>query len=373
MVSLGEVLELVQAARHRFTAVEATVRQEHRVPPPNVGQPDRAALSRADDEPGPEAPQLMATVSRLWVERPSRFRQEDGPEGQATTSSVVVIDGDHWWRYYPGSGVSSNDGDPSSGLVPSLAILLEPSELLSEVELSVVGPVTVAGRAGIEMTATPCPLLRFPASSYSWLTRGADQLQLVIDAERGLLLRLVRMAGGQRLEAQEVLDVTYDQVLPRQLFVPPLGEEPPDMAWPVRVDLEQAISLVPFTVLVPTIVPAGTTMAASFAPRRGAQEAGLRISYSFPHATHSLVFFESAGPLAGMDTSGWERVEREGVQLLVSEHEQTRHSVQSHSGRVGHQVQLERWGTHVLVDSDLELETLVRIVCSVGPVTAEGR
>lgn len=365
MASLGEVLDLFQTARHSFRTLEATVRQEHhRSPtPPAAGADDRPGSSY----PGPANQEhgLRTAVSRLWVERPRRLRQEDLIVSEGAKPSTVVMDGDHWWSSAPGHGVSSNDGDPMRQMVPGLTQLIAPMGAFSQTELSVLGHVTVAGRPGIALRATPRTR---PRCAVSWHLRGVDHLEAVVDAERGVLLRLVHTAAGERRQAQEVVGVTYDPILPENLFLPLLGEEPLQGGRPVRVDLELAASLVPFTVLVPTLVPAGTAMLVSFVPQTGTEpQPSLEIRYSFPSAAHSLVVVEGGPAVRSIAGPGWDKVERDGAEILVGTNEHiTGAGARSAEGR-WYRLLLERSGTHVLVQSDLSLEALLAIVSSLRP------
>ena len=54
---------------------------------------------------------------------------------------------------------------------------------------------------------------------------GADEYDLLVDADRGILLRSVARLGGVAFAGNEFLDVTFDEDLPPDLFTfrPPAG------------------------------------------------------------------------------------------------------------------------------------------------------
>ena len=47
---------------------------------------------------------------------------------------------------------------------------------------------------------------------------GADDYELVIDAERGVLLRLASRFGGRAFDVTEILDIDFDEALPDDTF-----------------------------------------------------------------------------------------------------------------------------------------------------------
>ena len=151
--------------------------------------------------------------TRLLIAPGGRYRQEyqDEPSGRAIGS-----DGERSWVWRP------QDPAPPGHIAhkPPLPHLFCPSELLTGYTLEVRGPVTACGRDAIAVQATPRagtgPGLR---SSLS------DQLDVIVDAELGILLRYEATFEGQRLSLTEVTAVVLDPPEAADLsrFAPPAG------------------------------------------------------------------------------------------------------------------------------------------------------
>jgi outer membrane lipoprotein-sorting protein len=183
---------------------------------------------REDPEGGPptweEAPAeelrgYHARPARLLIAPGGRYRQEygDEPSGQ-----VIGSDGERGWIWH------RQDLAPPWLLIdvgdePPLHELFCPSELLGGFTLEVRGPVTACGRGAIAVVATPrtsignVPCLR--ASSMS------DHLEVIVDAELGILLRYEETFEGQRLSLTELTAVVLDppEAADRSRFAPPAG------------------------------------------------------------------------------------------------------------------------------------------------------
>jgi outer membrane lipoprotein-sorting protein len=154
--------------------------------------------------------------TRLLIAPGGRYRQEyrDEPSGRAIGS-----DGERSWVWRP-----QDPAPPGSPIDiahnPSLRQLFCPSELLTGYTLEVRGPVTACGRDSISVQATPRadigPGLR---SSLS------DQLEVIVDAELGILLRHEAMFEGQRLSLTELTAVVVDapDAADPSRFAPPAG------------------------------------------------------------------------------------------------------------------------------------------------------
>ncbi|HJY57754.1 MAG TPA: hypothetical protein VJ418_15360 [Streptosporangiaceae bacterium] len=145
-----------------------------------------------------------------------RYRQEyqDEPSGRAIGS-----DGERSWVWRPQD--PPPPGPPGHiAHKPPLPQLFCPSELLTEYTLEVWGPVTACDRDAIAVQATPRadtgPGLR---------TSLSDQLDVIVDAELGILLRYEATFEGQRLSLTELTAVVVDPPEAADLsrFAPPAG------------------------------------------------------------------------------------------------------------------------------------------------------
>jgi outer membrane lipoprotein-sorting protein len=154
--------------------------------------------------------------ARLLVAPGGRYRQEylDEPSRR-----VIGSDGERSWVWHqqePGPPVEVRHRPP-------LHQLLCPSELLGDFTLEVRGPVTARGREGIAVVATPRTgneyVPRLNASTLS------DHLEVIVDAELGILLRYEEAFAGQRLSLTELTAVVPDppEVADLSRFAPPAG------------------------------------------------------------------------------------------------------------------------------------------------------
>jgi outer membrane lipoprotein-sorting protein len=154
--------------------------------------------------------------ARLLIAPGGRYRQEylDEPSGR-----VIGSDGERSWVWHqqePGPPIEVRHRPP-------LHQLLRPSELLGDFTLEVRGPVTACGREGIAVVATPRTgneyVPRLNASTLS------DHLEVIVDAELGILLRYEEAFAGQRLSLTELTAVVLDppEVADLSRFAPPAG------------------------------------------------------------------------------------------------------------------------------------------------------
>ena len=151
--------------------------------------------------------------TRLLIAPGGRYRQEyqDEPSGQ-----VMGSDGERSWVWRP-----QNPAPPGHiAHEPPLQQLFCPSELLTGYTLEVRGPVTACGRDAIAVRATPRadtgPGLR---------TSLPDQLDVIVDAELGILLRYEATFETQRLSLTELTAIVLDPPEAADLsrFAPPAG------------------------------------------------------------------------------------------------------------------------------------------------------
>ena len=154
--------------------------------------------------------------ARLLIAPGGRYRQEylNEPSGR-----VIGSDGERSWVWHqqePGPPIEVRHRPP-------LHQLLCPSELLGDFTLEVRGPVTACGREGIAVVATPRTgneyVPRLNASTLS------DHLEVIVDAEFGILLRYEEAFAGQRLSLTELTAVVLDppEVADLSRFAPPAG------------------------------------------------------------------------------------------------------------------------------------------------------
>jgi outer membrane lipoprotein-sorting protein len=198
--------------------------------------------------------------ARLLIAPGGRYRQEylDEPSGR-----VIGSDGERSWVWH------QQEPEPSVEVRhrPPLHQLLCPSELLGDFTLEVRGPVTACGREGIAVVATPRTgneyVPRLNASTLS------DHLEVIVDAELGILLRYEETFEGQRLRLTELTAVVLDplEVADLSRFAPPAGSR-------ISQDPEESLREKrsgpgwEVTKIVAGLAAGGLGAAIRFAPRR---------------------------------------------------------------------------------------------------------
>ena len=246
-----EVLELIGSASQRYDTVRAALRYRADGP---TRKEIRERIVRT--EAGRRAFQISAREASEAISRPADYPEPDGPYGWG--SRAWHADGHHWRveTGVPGGGVDISacngrrrlpiGGPPGSGLVWDRRVGAGPREgdprwfglagdhywtfypLLTDeicsislelrpLDLAVEGALTWAGREAV--------LLRgVPGEGWDWewdpdpLSWGADEYEAVVDAERGVLLRIASRLGGEDFEALEVEEIHFDERFPEDTF-----------------------------------------------------------------------------------------------------------------------------------------------------------
>ena len=184
---------------------------------------------------------------RLWAANPDCFREEY-PESDDDRYTITAFHGATRWRYSPrrrqaqtNAAVESLPDQISAEfylepLDPGLAVYeirdgeyaitaewaLNPSPLLYALWLEPRGRTVCAGRDAIRVRGEPNP-----ASGYRWWHENAEAFELLVDAQRGTLLRMAVIEDGVEVCGQEVTEIEFDAPIPdaRFAFDPPPGTE----------------------------------------------------------------------------------------------------------------------------------------------------
>ncbi len=218
---VGDLLESMQGATERVRSVQATVVERRR---PELSErafrrfAERVEFARGGGyfhvplggvAPGEQADEHVWWIE-LWAE-PGRFRQERrGPDAE----HVLVIDGERWWDWSPAFGLRSHEDERGARYHGGLD-LLDPSEFLVGFALEPAGGAVAAA----------CPVRRVhvrrtvPIRGHFGLEPGIDEGELLLDAERGLVLRRAELVDGQEAFVREVERIAYDETLPPDTFV----------------------------------------------------------------------------------------------------------------------------------------------------------
>lgn len=329
---------------------------------PNTAQALMWTAPRLDAE---RAPKISEHLERRWIERPSCVRSEQ--EG----GSIVVTDGRTSWLYQPSQGTIVAEG-PSGPMVADYHrhdSMLNPARVERGLDLEPVERLEWKGREAIRVRAIPRNV--YWDDTEGGLSPGADEYELFVDAERGILLRAAAFLEGEEFATTELLEVAFDESFSPETFtfVPPAGEPvrtPADLERlaPRPVTIDEAASLAPFPVWIPARRSEDASIHATFWPAEEEDKTGPRVTIWCPSfgPAPSFSIDETGARDEGEPSSAWERIQRAGQQLLVW------------PGGAGGQpthVRLERGGTIIdLSSSDDDLEALLELAVSLVRVPA---
>jgi hypothetical protein len=130
-------------------------------------------------------------TSEMWECRIGRGHPSGDPGWLMAT--------DTFWTMYPfdPAGFASIDGE------------------LEQLDLEVEAPVLWAGREAVRLRGVPVEEWEGPPEPLWW---GADEYEAVVDAERGVLLRLASRLKGKDFDALEVEEIHFDERFPEDTF-----------------------------------------------------------------------------------------------------------------------------------------------------------
>lgn len=387
--SLGEALEAMHGARTRFSTLQAGVTrvvdhvlearatreqaQEH-LRARGMQSPPAGTSAKAPRRDG-EVEGVGVVTTPLWVvaEMPTRLRLEESItyDGRPVTK-VDVLDGSVWRGYDPERGARFQQGGyEGSHAFHEVGPLLDPSTLVAGQDLEVTGEATWAGRAAIRIAARPRPLL-FAHYDSAILLFGGTEHELLVDAERGVLLRLESRFDEQPFRVFEFGDVSFDAQIPASAWevLAPDGR-PPEPLEPRHnrpISLADAIARAPCKLFLPDRAPAGSELSIMVAPDWGdpAKARAIMFAYSWTGGTHRVQIHESPRRSAFLDdVEGWQEVSRDGQRILV--HDGGADPSGMHLRRYA---TLERETTHIEISGNLALDSLVDLAATMAPVDA---
>ena len=159
-------------------------------------------------------------------------------QGTETSRSTLLVAPGGRCRYQGDGFASGCDGDRSwqefeeegrlvemtGGPRPPLATLLRPSWLLNGYTLAIGGSATTLGRDGLRVVATPRRGIRDAVAQWH---RPVDRVEVIVDAELGILLRHEEIFDGKPLSRTELVSVSFNPVEAADdaQFRPPSGWE----------------------------------------------------------------------------------------------------------------------------------------------------
>jgi len=177
-----------------------------------------AAGTGTDPAAAGEPPRWQESTSTVLVAPGGRFRVEN--QERADQRDLTVCDGESCWRLL-GDWAERREAGLGD---PALAELLDPSWLLAMYVPAETGTIEVDGRTAYAVTAAPRPVGQHGNQP--------DRIDVLVDAELGILLRLEARRDGRLIEAVALESVTLhpDRVFDLTQFSPPPGTTPTDPA-----------------------------------------------------------------------------------------------------------------------------------------------
>jgi hypothetical protein len=159
-------------------------------------------------------------------------------QGTETSRSTLLVAPGGRCRYQGAGFASGCDGDRSwqefeqegrlvemtGGPRPPLATLLRPSWLLNGYTLEIGGSAAALGREGLRVVATPRRSIRDAVARWR---RPVDRVEVIVDAELGILLRHEEIFQGKPLILTELVSVSFNpaEAGDDAQFQPPSGWE----------------------------------------------------------------------------------------------------------------------------------------------------
>jgi len=247
-MELKDLLELLYTAHDRFSSLQATFR--YRISRPDLMN-EAHKRWKAQHPPGSVSelyqvlpwsarlwlwlrhirsfkqspPQQESWVGgeflwRIWLQKPSQWRFEQISE---MSHLISIINGDREWSIYKNMKTQQWDVNiPPRQKPASIEHLvneqpfLDPSFLLSTHILQVEGSTTHAGREAIRVKAIPRKSKETLAPESFWIE--ADEYELLVDKERGILLRYSAKLDGHEYAVAAAESVVFDEPIPESVF-----------------------------------------------------------------------------------------------------------------------------------------------------------
>jgi hypothetical protein len=157
-------------------------------------------------------------TARLQMDIPGRYRIEV-LTGAGRAPASTVCDGEHVWQVFADRIFQR----PAAPLPAGFAPLLDQAWLLDGYRLSPGGTALVAGRPGLRFTAEPASGKGLGRGVMSRASFPYDEVEVVIDEDSGVALRLSWSCRGQLLLTAELTDVSGEVEQDAFAFEPPPG------------------------------------------------------------------------------------------------------------------------------------------------------
>lgn len=243
---LPDLLHLLYTAHHSFTTIQVAWRYRYQVEALAEMQARWAAQRGpksvqplwAKGAGGVQSPSERTMQWHIWWRKPDCWRDETELNGLGKNIRVICQDR---WSFYSAAGqkLSTNtlpDGPqhqqrilrgrqpPGAGQIrPEVeeavneVPLLDPAFLLASHELEPGADVQYAGREALQVRAIARKGRDVARDPFFW--GGADDYELLVDKERGVLLRYAARLRGEEIAVAAVEHVVFDAPIPDDVFV----------------------------------------------------------------------------------------------------------------------------------------------------------
>ena len=286
-----------------------------------------------------------------------------------------MIDGELWWMYSADWGAISNvdlseeeRAQHGFGGGEAFRQALDPSGLIGVLEID---GIDVEGDR-LRVQARPRDDLEGASAHFQLrLAVGADAYELLVDRERGTVLRLAAYLDGEEIVVTEVEEVAFDEDFPEStfVFVPPPGEEvrAPDTVSHRQYSLEEVAEAAPFAVFAIPELPEGQwRLNVHFHERRERPPVPplVTLFYHRSDGRQTLVVSQRG---AGEGGPSWPGIEPE---LEEVEHDGVTYTLSRADPGQGEQsaVAFERDGTAIQLQSgEFDADALLELAASLEP------
>jgi hypothetical protein len=374
---LGDLLELLHTSDQRWRTVRMAGREwrhEARLLEAFHREAARHRGAVAMYGHGTGAPKPIEREDRwaLWVAPEGRVRAEFSVGEE---EMIVVLRGNQWWHWSPSTGGQTNAADPSEGGSHGTgpgAALLETAGILPALSFEITGRAEAAGRSAFAVRATPVLSERdfHVMSGLHGIGSGADKYRLLVDAERGVLLRAEALLGDELFRTLEANEIGFDEELPPETFVLELAagqafSPPPEY---LDVPLDKLVGEVAFTVFVPEHPPVAADPMEPVEPPRTATIMPAAPRWNVPLHVH-LTYQLGPGGMLTLRESAEPMPVREDQELTPRGNLLVGDDRTSSPSRTN--VRLRRSETHVELEAmGVSLDELVELAATLVPLPA---
>ncbi|HEX5369299.1 MAG TPA: hypothetical protein VFY10_07785 [Dehalococcoidia bacterium] len=214
MSQLGDLLELMHAARNRYASLHVRLREEvdTRLWVESARRWEElrpgGSLSVIGSVRAPSGPSLSQTQHEVWAV-PARRRWREESEVHLT-----IIDGDRGWSGFKEQAATART--PRRSVAPHriARMMLDPMPVTAFTRVASIEESTIAGRALLVATAawrdgTDLVQIDWPY---------ATTIRFAVDAERGVLLSLTFELDERAFIDWLAEEIAFDEPLPETLF-----------------------------------------------------------------------------------------------------------------------------------------------------------